>query len=345
MRARGAVLLAILTLIGCSTGPSESASRAPEASSSASAPASTGSGATVRLVGTGPVLEASRFEGKDAILPAAFLMSNTTYHAFLVGFGEERGDQRPYYGSSADGVTWSIADADPLAELGLDLYPPGPIPTSVFDQLDGTWTMYLWGVTDPSGFRSSIWRAKATDPAGPWIADPEPVLRGDADGWDSLGVDSPSVARTEDGYAMAFVGASLEDRNQAHIGLATSEDGITWTKRPDPIIDPGHCGDYDNRSVTQPRLLYAAPDGFLLAYSGNGLTRNDAAIGLSTSVDGATWTCAAPKPLLDRPDVPGSQGIHTIALAEGRDGRRLLIESLIDGGSELWMAELVSAYP
>lgn len=340
MRAQDGVMVAMLLLVGCSSSPGESVSGAPSASPSASALASREPTASVHLVGSGPVLEASRFEGKDAILPAAFLMDNTTYHAFLVGFGPERGDQRPYYARSADGLTWSIADADPLAELGLDLFPPGPIPTSVLHEVDGSWTMYLWGATDPSGFRSSIWRATAADPAGPWIADPEPVLRRDPDGWDSLGVDSPSVARTEVGYAMAFVGASLQDRNTAHIGFATSEDGITWIKRPEPIIDPGHCGDYDNRSTTQPRLLYAIPGGFLLAYSGNGLTRNDAAIGLSTSVDGVTWTCAAPSPLLDRPDVPGSQGIHTIALGQGRDGRRLLIESLIGAGSELWLADL-----
>ena len=295
------------------------------------------------MVGSGPVFEATRLEGKSAVLPGAFLIEGGTYHAFLVGFGAERGDQRPYYASSPDGVTWTLADADPLAELGLELNPPGPIPYSVLVEADGSWTMYLWGVTDASGFRASIWRASSTDPAGPWTADPEPVLLGDPEGWDSLGVDSPSVVRTADAYLMAFVGARVDDRNTAHIGVATSADGITWTKHAGPAIFPGICGEFDNRSITQPRL-FRSGDGFTLLYSGNGLTRNDAAIGVATSTDGVAWTCAGTSPLLDRPDVPGSDGIHTIALATTDGQQRLLVESLIggNGSSELWLADLVA---
>jgi len=341
---RASVLTAVLLLSACSTGPrgSEAASVLP--SVAPSVPAT--SGLEVRLVGTDPVFEATRLEGRSAVLPGAFAIVNGGYHAFLVGFGAERGDQRPYYATSPDGVGWTVAEADPLAQLGLELYPPGPIPYSALVETDGGWVMYLWGVTDPSGFRSSIWRATAADPAGPWTADPEPVLRGDADGWDSLGVDSPSVVRTADGYLMAFVGADLADRNTAHIGVATSTDGVTWTKHEGPVISPGLCGDFDDRSVTQPRL-FASGGGYALLYSGNGLTRNDAAIGVATSADGVAWTCAGTSPLLDRPDVPGSDGIHTIALAEGPDGPRLLIESLIggNGSSELWLADLAVAQP
>lgn len=298
------------------------------------------------MVGTSPVFEATRLEGKKAVLPGAFVIEGGTYHAFLVGFGEERGDQRPYYATSPDGLAWTLGEADPLAELGLELFAPGPIPYSVLVEADGTWTMYLWGVTDPSGFRASIWRATATNPAGPWTADQEPVLRGNPEGWDSLGVDSPSVVRTADGYVMTFVGASLEASNEGQIGAATSSDGITWTKHEGRVIFPGLCGDFDNRSITQPRL-YQTGTGYTLLYSGNGLTRNDAAIGVATSADGVTWICASTSPLLDRPDVPGSDGIHTIALATNDDQPRLLIESLIggNGSSELWLADLVSTQP
>jgi hypothetical protein len=337
-------LAAVLLLAACSSGPTTSERASVSPSAAPSLPATPG--LEVRLVGSDPVLEATVLEGKSAALPGAFVIVDGTYHAFLVGFGAERGDQRPYHATSPDGVTWTVADADPLAELGLELFPPGTIPTSVLVEADGGWTMYLWGVTDPSGFRSSIWRATATDPAGPWVAGPDPVLRGDPEGWDSLGVDFPSVVRTDDGYLMAFVGADLADRNTAHIGVATSPDGIAWTKHDGPVISPGLCGDFDDRSVTQPRLFRTA-EGYILLYSGNGLTRNDAAIGVATSTDGVAWTCAGSAPLLDRPDVPASEGIHTIAVATIDDQPRLLIESLIGGagGSELWLADLVEAGP
>ncbi len=337
---RGPVMAAALLLSACSAAPSASESASASPSVAPSVPAT--SDLEVRLVGTGPVFEATRLEGKSAVLPGAFVIVGGTYHGFFVGFGAERGDQRPYYATSPDGVTWMVAEADPLAGLGLELYPPGPIPYSVLVEADGSWTMYLWGVTDPTGFRPSIWRATATDPAGPWVADPEPVLRGDPEGWDSLGVDSPSVVRTEVGYLMAFVGADVADRNTAHLGVATSPDGITWTKHEGPVISPGLCGDFDDRSVTQPRLFQTA-DGFTLLYSGNGLTRNDAAIGVATSASGVAWTCSGTSPILDRPDVPGSDGIHTIALAATDGQPRLLVESLIggNGSSELWLADLV----
>ena len=341
---RGSALAVVLLLSACSVAPSasEQASAGPSIAPSVTAR----SGLEVRLVGTAPVFEASRLEGKTAVLPGAFIIVDGTYHAFLVGFGAERGDQRPYYATSPDGVTWTLAEADPLADLGLELFPPGPIPASVLVEADGSWTMYLWGVTDPSGFRASIWRATAPDPAGPWTADSEPVLRGNAQGWDCLGLDSPAVVRTELGYLMAFVGADLADRNTAHIGVATSTDGITWTKHDGPVIDPGLCGDFDDRSVTQPRL-FASGGGYMLLYSGNGLTRNDAAIGVANSADGVAWTCAGTSPILDRPDVPGSDGIHTIAVATTDGQPRLLVESLIggNGSSELWLADLVSTEP
>ena len=342
---RTSVLAAVFLLSACSSGPNTSERASASPSVVPSVPAR--SGLEVRLVGAGPVLEASKLDAKIAVLPGAFIIDEGTYRAYLVGFGAERGDQQGYYATSQDGVTWVLTDTDPLAELGLDPFPPGPIPYSVLVEADGSWTMYLWGVTDPSGFRASIWRATAPGPRGPWIADPEPVLRGDAEGWDSLGVDSPSVVRTADGYLMAFVGATVEDRNTAHIGVATSPDGITWTKHDGPVIFPGLCGDFDDRSVTQPRLLRRSGAGYLLLYSGNGLTRNDAAIGVATSADGVAWTCAPTSPILDRPDVPGSDGIHTIALATTDDEAQLLIESLIggNGSSELWLADLVSTLP
>lgn len=335
-------LVGLSLLASCSTTPVVTTQ--PPASASATTPSS--SAPAIRPVGDAPVLEGNDVGGKTAVLPGALVIIDGTYHAFLVGFGQQPGDQRVFYGTSEDGMTWSLDEADPLEGIGLelDLNPPGPIPTSVLIETDGSWTMYLWGVTDPSGFRASIWRATATTPEGPWVVDPEPVLRGDADAWDSLGVDFASVVRTADGYLMVYVGASMADRNTPHIGMATSTDGITWSKQEDPVLSPGHCGDFDDRAVTQPRLI-GTEEGFLLAYSGNGLDEPDAALGLSTSADGLTWSCASTSPLLERADVPGSEGIHTFALADWSGAPQVLVESLIEGGSELWLGELVGIAP
>ncbi len=338
MRATGGVLVGMLLLVGCSNNPGGSASGTPSLSASASAVPS-GTAFSVQLIGSRPVVAGGAIEGKSAALPAALVFAADAYHAFLIGFGETRGDERLVHASSPDGVAWTIDEADPLAGVDLGFGAPGPVPTSVLELADGTWAMYLWGTSDPSGRRASIWRATAPAVEGPWTADPEPVLTGDPDGWDSLGVDSPSVLRTPTGYLMAFVGASLDDPQVGKIGFATSTDGIVWTKRADPVIVPGHCGGDGDRSITQPRVMESG-QGYLLAYAVNGIERPDASMGLSMSMDGTAWTCAVAGPLIEGSDLPGSQGLHTFAVAAMGEPHKLLIESLTGDGSELWLAEL-----
>lgn len=212
MRLRRAGSLAgFLLLTACSAPPAS-----PAASPSPSAAASGMAGPAIRLIGDGPVVEASDLDGSWAVLPGALVIVDGTYHAFLVGFGDVRGDQRPFHATSSDGVTWVVDDGDPLEGIGLELGDPGPIPTSVLIETDGSWTMYIWGRSDPAGVQGAgVWRATATDPAGPWVADPEPVLTPGVDAWDSRDVDFPSVVRTADGYLMAYTGVT--DREIVHI--------------------------------------------------------------------------------------------------------------------------------
>lgn len=332
---RARTLTVCLLLAACSAP----ADTTPLPSMDASAPASGTAGSAIRLIGDGPVLNAADLDGKSAVLPGALVIVDGTYHAFLVGFGDAIGDQRPFHATSPDGVNWAVDEGDPLEGIGLELADPGAIPTSVLIETDGSWTMYIWGRSDPAGVRAaSVWRATATAAAGPWVADPEPVLTPGVDAWDSRDVDFPSVVRTADGYLMAYTGVT--DREIVHIGLATSTDGIAWTKLPEPIISPGHCGGFDDRSITIPRLI-GTDAGYLIVYLAFASDSNDSAVGVSTSADGVTWTCASPVPLLERADVPGSERIHTIALAQGMGRPQLLVESLVDGGSELWLAELI----
>jgi len=59
--------------------------------------------------------------------------------------------------------------------------------------------------------------------------DPKPVLEpGSKGSWDEVRVDTPSVVKTDDGYAMYYAGASAD--GVIMIGMATSSDGITWKK-------------------------------------------------------------------------------------------------------------------
>jgi hypothetical protein len=296
---------------------------------------------TIELRSNGPVLDGPHVDA-NYILPAALTWDDGTYHLWGIAFEEEStAPPRGVYASSVDGMVWTIADGDPLVGIaaGLDMSPPGPLPGSVLREADGSWVMYLTAILAPATRGPDLYRATAPAPEGPWTVNPEPTLRRDAGGWDGAGVDFPSVARTDDGYLMTYSGSSLAQPNVVSVGVATSLDGITWTKEQEPVINPGACGEFDDRTINIPRLRQT-DDGWLLFYLGQEWV-DMTSVGVAGSADGLSWACASPEPVLTGVDIPDSQGIHTIAVALDAPGPELLIESLQSSTSELWLGELV----
>lgn len=121
-----------------------------------------------------------------------------------------------------------------------------------------------------------------------WEPRSGPVLTRDAAGeWDSVDALNPSVVRTEAGYLNFYSGF---DGKTWHTGLATSPDGLAWTKAGKGISPEGWEGDYiaANGSALQ-------VDGeFLYWYQAGKLPR----IGLARSRDGRTWT-KHPQPVVE----------------------------------------------
>lgn len=300
----------------------------------------------VTIVGDGPAFEPVAATDYRYVLAGAGLVAGDEEHAWVVAFGEAQGDQEVMrLLSVGGGAGWEIADRRVGRSIGLAFDPPGPIPATVLPSEDGgEWTMYFAASPAGGDDGADIWRATAPAPEGPWTADAEPVLaRSDVPtetGGDPMQVDLPAVVRTDDGYRMLFGWSPT--RATTRIRSATSDDGVTWTVDPAVAIDIGHCGGFDDRSVAMPRLLAHPDGGWIALYSGYGdLADPGMAVGLSRSVDGSAWTCAAPEPVVTAADVTGSEGLHSYALLGG-DGAalRLLIESLREGGSDLWLAEL-----
>jgi len=330
-RGFGAALAVAGALVMVACQPATTPSSPPGAS------ASSGPTDTIAVVSETPVLEASALgDGHyGAILSAAYFVADGLRHAYVVGFGDARGDQEVFHATSSDGLDWQIDENPPFEELGLELSPPGPIPGSVIQAEDGTWVMYLWGVPSPQSEGAVIYRATASSPAGPWAADPEPVLGlGEPGAWDDLALDFPAVVPMGAGYLMLYGG--IDGNETTRIGVATSDDGIRWQKDPEPVLVADSCGKPGARYAAGPRLI-STDGGYLLLFD------QDRETAMATSTDGHAWTCAGPDPLLVADDVPGGQGIHTIAAADVDGDVSVLIESLIDGGSEIWLGELQTA--
>jgi hypothetical protein len=233
----------------------------------------------------------------------------------------------------------------------MDLANPGPIPATVHKEADGTWQMFGWAAHATDSRRFSSWRASAPAPEGPWKLDAAEVLApGAPQAWDSQTAAVAEVHPTADGYAMWYEGQGPGTSIRGDIGYATSADGLAWTKfddptttavpfaDSDPVMQHGMCGAGSALSIYQPQVELAA-GGYVAVVGAFAAGRETMDLFGATSADGRAWLCGSETPILRAEDIPGSQGIHTIAsmpLGNGRVG--LLLESLGNAHSDLWLA-------
>lgn len=130
-----------------------------------------------------------------------------------------------------------------------------------------------------------------------WYRHPQnPVFRPSASGWDSAHLTAGTVLLDGDEFRLYYSawGAALES-----IGLATSPDGVSWSRRAQPVLEPSP-GAWDSSDVAVPCVI--KEDGIykMWYYGGEGISNY---IGYATSADGIVWT-KHPEPLL-RPS-PGA---------------------------------------
>jgi hypothetical protein len=339
-----------------SPSPAGSSSAAPSVAETG-APSASARAGLLRIVGSEPVIERRIVPDRTAILPSAVTFADGTYHAWIVAFTEIPGTQDIHHLTSPDAVAWSVVEDRSLEALSEGLSDPGAFPTSVFADGDG-WVMYYTAALAPQREGWEVWRATAPGPDGPWTAGEEPVVRrGPGGAWDAGGLDFPSVIRTEAGYLMLYSGVGSIQRETGSIGLATSADGIVWTKHDDPatsdaehaesdpVVEPGLCGSFDTRAVHQPRLVPRG-DRLILAYAGYaGTVASRAGIGLAVSEDAAlTWSCAWPSPALDPTGLP-SGNVHTLVAFPRGDRLAVMVEWLAGGGTDVWLTEAAQPFP
>jgi predicted GH43/DUF377 family glycosyl hydrolase len=122
-----------------------------------------------------------------------------------------------------------------------------------------------------------------------------PVLSaGPSGSWDDAHVFKPVVLKDGEGYKMWYRGN--DGSNPDRIGLATSADGIDWTKHPgNPVISPIEA--WETNSIT-PGAVISNTGTYEMWYTGydsNWVGR----IGYATSPDGVNWTKYGGNPVLN----------------------------------------------
>lgn len=117
---------------------------------------------------------------------------------------------------------------------------------------------------------------------------------------------SPDLKTWEGDYIAANGSALLADGNWMYwyqggrvprIGLATSADGKTWTKRGEPVLDAGPRGSWDERGVADPYVVRIG-GVFYMYYLGQDRARRQR-LGVARSEDGLRWAKLRSNPVLE----------------------------------------------
>jgi hypothetical protein len=278
--------------------------------------------------------------------PGAVLFYDGQFHMFRNGFRNWPAPVQIGYLTSPDGITWTEMSESPV--LTTDEVPFAEVAALASSAVvldDGTWVLYFytWNKsTPPAGV---IGRATAADPLGPWTIDAEPVLvKGSEGSWDSGHIDAPSVIHTESDYIMYYTGSSTPEL--AGIGMATSSDGIHWTKYDDPATtdapyaesDPVLVSNRDGYVFHQPRVELIN-GRYVMVFRHQPIARNGLmGLGLALSDDGISWSIATQEPFWDQDSIPGARGFWFTATTHHDNTLYLYIEGGRGSFTDIYVA-------
>ncbi len=234
------------------------------------------------------------------------VFDGTTYHMFLVGGQTTLAWDSPWsvghWTWNALTLEWDADPANPVLEPepgawdGFTIY-------SIAVLYDGSTFRMWYGAADSFPGPTSI--GHATSPDGSfWIkqaGNPLPGLEpGAPGGWDDSGMSPSTVLFDGSTYRMWYT--AVKDNGAVgtwRIGTATSPDGLTWVRHPEPVLEGSE--NWEDDFVYSPEVVtYGA--GYAMWYSGVNPVLG-AAIGYAVSPDGLHWGKCSSNPIME-PNCP-----------------------------------------
>jgi predicted GH43/DUF377 family glycosyl hydrolase len=251
-----------------------------------------------------PVLESGGTGEWDEgnFYPGIVIKVDGTYHMYYIGhlvgapFLEELDIG---HATSTDGIVWEKDPANPVLTRGAD------------GEWDDLSLLRMAVIHDASGFRmwyeglgqtsESSWVGYATSPDGSvWTKHPDnPIMEPGAPGTFDAGGVGPQAVIVRDGLyqmwyeAMPIRATRIDDRS---IGYAESDDGLSWTRRPDPVLAPTFG--WEASRINSPSVRF---DGARYQMWYTGAPSADPAIGYAVSSDGIEWTRYILNPVIPPP--------------------------------------------
>ncbi len=193
----------------------------------------------------------------------------------------ERGPQ-----GSVDGLL-NRSPANPILINGPEGYDSEKVGPRVVLK-EGPNSYRMWYEAVPAGNRATVGYATSTDGL---VWKKEGEVLGPSEPWEggSDGEISPNSILVEDGLYRMWYHSFGEDRRR-RIGYAWSPDGVNWTKHPEPVLDVGPEGAWDDGLVCEPRV-FRVDRGYILFYMGKQLAFSFSyGLGIARSADGIHWS-------------------------------------------------------
>ena len=184
-------------------------------------------------------------------------------------------DMRPGLAVSGDGLHWFRVEGPWRGGL-LDTGAPGDFdavfcgwPTVIRD--DAGWKLYYHTLDPRRGFMVGL---AESDDGFRWHKRGEVLGPGPAGSFDEQGVATRQVIRHQGRYLMFYEG--VQQSGHRSIGLAASDDGISWQREPGREANgavfthaPAGSGAWDALAVGTPCVVPAPDQGFRLYYIGS----------------------------------------------------------------------------
>src|SRR5881392_3565130 len=121
-------------------------------------------------------------------------------------------------------------------------------------------------------------------PFGLWTrAANEPILSPQGTTWESAGAFNPAVVFHNGKFVMLY--RAQDATGTSRLGYAESDDGVHFTRRPEPVLSPSEFYEKDG-GVEDPRLVQFG-ETYYLTYTG--YNKKDAQLCLATSRDLIHW--------------------------------------------------------
>ncbi len=237
-------------------------------------------------------------------------------------------------------------DGNPVLQSGTGWETGWLHPYSVLQVGDEYWMWY--GGTEGGGLPSDVGVAFSDDGLSWHRYDGNPIFspQPDPDAWDNSRIEHFTVLQ-EDGRFLAWYAGDANFDRRFRIGYAESSDGIAWSRSPDPVLDVGPPGSWDDHFVTPAAVLREGSE-YRMYYWGEAVITpwvRTWKMGLATSPDGVNWEKYASNPVFEGQSDSWDVGVLDMAVVkvgaiyymvyqgneEARDRTRLGLATSPDG--------------